>query len=239
VKAGEDVGADEQHGVGPPALDLRAAEGERGEEAGAGGPDVDRAGAGRADRGGHERRRVGQHVVGRRRGEQEQVDVGGVRPGLLEHGLGGLRGDAGERLARPDHAALADAGARLDPAVGDAEALGDRRVGDAALGQRDRDVGQRRAGEGGAVGGGGARRGGEDLRHGHREPLRGGRLDASEGAADEAREDLARARLDEAVDAVGVQRDDGLAPAHRRGQPSRSAWRISAADATGAAVTHE
>ncbi len=65
---------------------------------------------------GNRRRRKG--VVGRRGGEHDQVDVGGIEARVGERRARGVQADVGRELAGRRYVALADAGALHDPLVG-------------------------------------------------------------------------------------------------------------------------
>jgi len=88
-----------------------------------------------------ERGGVGHDLVGGRRGDEDEVDLLERDAGAVERLLAGVDREVGEALAGPCVAALADAGARLDPGVVDAKPAGDLRVGHDALRQRDADGG--------------------------------------------------------------------------------------------------
>ena len=115
-----------------------AASGQRGEEAGAGGVDV-------------EARRVaptraatsGPATGSTSSGEHVATITRSRRATPSQRALGGQRGEVGEPLARRQPAPLADAGPRHDPVLVDAEALRDRRVGDDGVRQRDAEAGER------------------------------------------------------------------------------------------------
>ena len=74
----------------------------------------------------HRRKRV----VGRRGGDDDEVDVGGLQPGVGERRLGGARRQRRRRLAVAGDVALADAGALHDPLVGGVDDLRHFGVGD-------------------------------------------------------------------------------------------------------------
>ena len=100
------------------ALDLRRGERERGEEAGAGGVDVDRAGARRAPSScATSGAAFGHQLVGRERRDEDQVDLAGAarRPARApaRPAVGGV---VRQPLVRLGDVALADAGAGDDPA---------------------------------------------------------------------------------------------------------------------------
>ena len=100
-EAAQHVGADHQHVLAAPALDLGGGQRERGQEAGAGGADVHRAGAVR--RRGRARPAARRWASARRRPrrDEHEVDVGGRQPGLARARCAARRrrrGPAGARL---------------------------------------------------------------------------------------------------------------------------------------------
>jgi hypothetical protein len=84
---------------------------------------------------GEQRRRVRRQLVRRHRGDDDQVDVGGARVGVGERAAGGRERQVGRALAGRGVAALADPRAADDPVGVDADALGDLRVADHAVGE--------------------------------------------------------------------------------------------------------
>ena len=134
-EAREDLGADHQHAVGAAGLDLAGGELQRGEEAGAGGADVEGAGALGAER-------VGDHG----RGVRDESSGLIVATSTRSTSSGSTPASASARLAANDRQVgqalvvgaarrrVVDAGALHDPLVVDADARGDRRVGDDSVG---------------------------------------------------------------------------------------------------------
>ena len=124
------VGADHQHGGGPARLDLAGGDRERGDEAAAGGADVEGAGAGGAELGRDLGRGGGSELVVGDGRDQHEVELGGIGAGGEERLGARFRGPVGERLAGSGEAALADAGPRDDPVLVDPQPRGDLGVGD-------------------------------------------------------------------------------------------------------------
>ena len=200
-----------------PASMRAARQVEGGEEAHAGGVDVDRGGR-RAERVGDERRGAGRDLVGGERRDEDEVEVGRGEAGV------GQRGAARRRSARSlrrspgaERAPAADAGALLDPAR--------RRRRCAARPRRSaRRVAAARMpspampavlgkGPGPFT----------NLGSGPGPFTKSGVADAqaragSEVALDELVEHAAGADVDEGVGAQGVERAHRGGPAHRRGQ---------------------
>jgi hypothetical protein len=79
--------------------------------------------------------------VGRGRGDDDQVDVGGGLAGVGQGASRGLDGQVAGRLVVARLVALADAGALLDPLVAGVDDLGQVGVGDDLLGQIGTDAG--------------------------------------------------------------------------------------------------
>ena len=136
---GDEVRADQQHAVGPPALDLRGAERQAGEERRARGADVDRARVACPERVGDDRRRVRRQLVLRERRHDHQIDLRRLHAGGVERLLAGARGVVAEPLVGLGAAALADPGPGEDPVLGDPESLGDLGVRELALRKLARD----------------------------------------------------------------------------------------------------
>jgi hypothetical protein len=82
-----------------------------------------------------QRRRVRRQLVGRHRGHEDEVDLGRARVRVGQRPAGGGEREVGRALVPAGVAALADARAAHDPVGVDADALGDLRVGDDAVGQ--------------------------------------------------------------------------------------------------------
>ncbi len=138
--AAHEVGADDERVTRAAAVEHARREAEGGDEAGAGRADVEGLGVMEAERVRDERRGVRHHLVGRRRRDEDEVD-------LLERDLGraiervltGADRQIRQALAGQGVPALPDAGARLDPGVVDAEACGDLRVRDDVVRKGDAD----------------------------------------------------------------------------------------------------
>ena len=140
--AGQQVGADREHGPGPARLDHPGPHHQAGQEARAGRADVDGRRAVRADVRGHQRRGVRAHVLGTGGADQDDVHVRRVHPGLREGVPGGLRRELVEPLAGPGHVPFAGSGAPGDPLLRHAEPVGDGRVRHDLLGHRHPDGGE-------------------------------------------------------------------------------------------------
>ncbi len=198
--AADEVGADHQHALRAAGLDLGRGERDGRQERGAGGADVDRAGALRAERVGDQRRRVRRHLVLRHRRDQHEVEIAAPAiPARSSASSAGGGGEVGEALVVARHAALADAGAGVDPVVGLADPLGDRVVVDDRLRQHGGDRAQRGAARDGSPAARASPAGWAACSGIGRLQLVGRlRLDVGQGAAHEAGQDLAGRGLDEA-----------------------------------------
>ena len=83
-----------------------------------------------------ERAGVRDELLGRRGGDDEEVDGVGREPGVLDRGGAGLDREARGRLAGAGDAAFADAGALDDPLVAGVDAPLEVGVGESLLGER-------------------------------------------------------------------------------------------------------
>ena len=132
VSRAHQVGADDERGPRPAGLDLSRGERQRADEAGAGGVDVDRAGAGRAD----PRRRPARPRSGSAaRGSSSPPGPGrprsGSTPAAVEAAARGLGGVIGERPRRRRRSRRSWTPVRADdPVLGDPGAGGDLVVAD-------------------------------------------------------------------------------------------------------------
>ena len=107
----EQVGADDQHALGPPGLDLTRGQRQPREEPGARRADVDRPRPPSADRACHERSRMRQKVVGGEGGDKHQVDVAGLDPGAFQGGAARPGGQIDEAFVGRRDVAGCDTGA--------------------------------------------------------------------------------------------------------------------------------
>ena len=202
-----EIGADEQHRLRAAGIDHPGAKSKSGQEPGAGGAHVDRAGAVRAQAVGNHRGRVGEQVVRGEGGDEHEVHGSRVHARALERLRTGVRGQGGQALVRSRPPALAHAGARHDPIRLDAEPRGDLRRLDPLLGHG--------AAERGDPGAPGQRLAALRALRGRvavaglctgRLQLRGSLgLDAVQGPPHEPRQDLARPGLEEPPHAVLVE----------------------------------
>src|SRR5450830_2129599 len=129
----EHLGADNEDVLVDVGRDEGRGDGEAVDEAGAAGLHVEGAGLGGADLVGDDRRRGRRDVVGRDRGDDDQVELGRVERPRVEAAAGGDLAEVARRLVHSRDAALADAGAREDPLVRRVEELRDLVVGQHAL----------------------------------------------------------------------------------------------------------
>ena len=143
------VRADDHNAAAATRIDQRCAGRERGHEAGAGGADVEPAGARGADHARDQRRRVRQDLVCGRRRDQHDVDLERVDPCAPQRVGGRGRGVLLEALVRRCDAARADPGAALDPVGRQPEAVLDLGRGDDRPGQVHADRSDRGAPESG------------------------------------------------------------------------------------------
>ena len=92
--AAHEVGADDERVLRAAGVEHAGGEAQRGDESGAGRADVERLGVAEAERVGDERRRVGHDLVGRGRGDEDEVDLlQRARP--IDRGPAGRRGSRG------------------------------------------------------------------------------------------------------------------------------------------------
>ena len=133
--AREGLRADHQRGRSDTALDETVGDRHAVDEAGTHRLDVERRSLGHAEFGLHARRRGGKRLVGRRRRQNDQVEVGRLDAGVVERPLRGLDREVGSEFAFSREVALANAGALPDPLVGGVHGLRKFFVGDDTLGQ--------------------------------------------------------------------------------------------------------
>src|SRR5450756_313754 len=129
----EHLGADNEDVLVDVGRNEGRGDGEAVDEAGAAGLHVEGAGLGGADLVGDDRRRGRHDVVGRDRGDDDQVELARDERPRLETTAGGDLAEVARRLVHSRDAALADAGAREDPLVRRVEELRDLGVGQHAL----------------------------------------------------------------------------------------------------------
>ena len=86
-------------------------------------------------------RRRGEGLVGGGGGEDDQPDLAGVDPGMVERAAAGFGGEAGGGLVIVGDVAAADPGPLDDPVVGGVDRFGQFGIGDAAPGKRRPDSG--------------------------------------------------------------------------------------------------
>ena len=139
----EGLGADHQRLVRIARAEHRIGDRQRVEEAGADGVHVEGDAVGDAERRLDLGRRRREGLVGSRRGEDDEVDVGCGDAGMVERAARRIGGEAAGRLAIAGDIAVADAGALDDPLVGGVDALREFFVGDRRAGQRAADAERR------------------------------------------------------------------------------------------------
>jgi len=133
--AREGLRADHQRRRSDAALDETVGDRHAVDEAGTHRLDVECRSLGHAEFGLHTGRRGGKRLVGRRRRQDDQVEVGRLDPGVVERPLRGLDRQMGRELTVGREVTLANAGALPDPLVGGVHGLRKFFVGDDTLGQ--------------------------------------------------------------------------------------------------------
>ncbi len=123
-------GADDERGLGLAAADEIVGDGEAINEARADRLNVEGRAARHTEAGLNLGRGRRESLVGRRRGDDDDVDIVGFHAGIIERASRGFKGEIGGGFAFARDMAALDAGARHDPGIGGVDHLGQIVIGE-------------------------------------------------------------------------------------------------------------